>query len=109
MVKRNSRRFTLPSGSGQGDSQFHRPRKRGRRLWHARRCLFEPLERRVLLAGDINFSVGDEIRNYRLAVATTEEYTTAIGGEAAALASVNELVADFNKSTRVNWRFVLIW
>ncbi|QDV83430.1 Calx-beta domain-containing protein [Planctomycetes bacterium TBK1r] len=54
------------------------------------------LEQRYLLAGDTNYSYGDELRNYRLAIATTEEFTAAIGGEVAALASVNALVSELN-------------
>ncbi len=63
-----------------------------------RRMVCETLERRVVLSATIgnNIAVGNELRNYRLAVATTEEYTAAIGGEAAALASVNQLVDDLN-------------
>ena len=57
----------------------------------------QSLEARYLLAGTTNFATGAELRNYRLAIATTEEYTAAIGGEAAALASVTKLVDDINQ------------
>ncbi|MCA9175452.1 MAG: hypothetical protein KDB14_13300, partial [Planctomycetales bacterium] len=62
-----------------------------------RRLLFEPLEDRLLLATiNNNLDVGTELRNYRIAVATTVEYTTFFGSEAAALAAVQDTIASLN-------------
>ncbi len=71
-------------------------RLRDRVLTRRRFLQLQMLERRDLLAGDFNYGVGDELRTYRLAVATTAEYTAAIGGTSAALASVQQLVQDLN-------------
>ncbi|HZN32778.1 MAG TPA: M12 family metallo-peptidase, partial [Pirellulaceae bacterium] len=54
---------------------------------------FEPLEDRRLLA---NFAVGDNLRNYRLAIAATAEYTSFFGGQAQAFAAIQSFVADLN-------------
>lgn len=44
----------------------------------------ESLERRIVLSATIgnNLSVGDQIQHFRLAIATTAEYTTLLGGQA---------------------------
>ena len=58
------------------------------------------LESRRLLAagvGDDNFGVGDQLRNYRLAVAATAEYTGFHGGQAGALTAIQNLVAEINE------------
>ncbi|WP_167546552.1 reprolysin-like metallopeptidase [Stieleria maiorica] len=55
-------------------------------------------DRRLLAAGvgDDNFGIGTELRNYRLAVAATAEYTDFIGGQEAAFDAINDAVNELN-------------
>ncbi|MCD0461718.1 Calx-beta domain-containing protein [Roseiconus lacunae] len=64
-----------------------------------RRLLQEQLEARVVLSATIgnNIDVGDSLQNYRLAIAATEEYTAYFGGEAQALAAIEDFVDDVNE------------
>ncbi|PHS18480.1 MAG: hypothetical protein COA78_02315, partial [Blastopirellula sp.] len=57
----------------------------------------ETLEERNLLAeiGN-NIAVGDELLNYRIAIAATAEYTSYFGGQANALTAIQAMVADLN-------------
>ncbi|WP_197454467.1 reprolysin-like metallopeptidase [Stieleria varia] len=73
----------------------------------------EVLESRNLLAagvGDDNFSVGDQLRHYRLAIAATAEYTEFIGGQAQAFAQIQSTVDDLNEifQRELSIRFDLI-
>ncbi|MCI0359285.1 MAG: M12 family metallo-peptidase, partial [Planctomycetaceae bacterium] len=63
-----------------------------------RRLRFEHLEQRQLLAAVIgnNISVGADLRNYRLAIAATGEYTQFFGTQAAAFSAIQTFVADLN-------------
>lgn len=60
----------------------------------------ESLEDRCLLTpgvvGDDNISVGSNLRNYRLAIAATAEYTAFFGGQAGALAAITSFVTELN-------------
>ena len=59
----------------------------------------EALEDRTMLSIDIgtNIGVGDQMRNYRLAIAATAEYTAFFGGEAQALTAIQTFVDDVNE------------
>ena len=72
-------------------------RKDTRRPVGRRRLAVEPLEDRRLLAtiGN-NLAIGDQLRIYRLALATTGEFTTLLGGVAATQTFLNDFVADVN-------------
>ena len=75
----------------------HRPRRLRTDTGACVAADVQALEDRVLLAviGN-NQSVGDELRNYRLAIAATAEYTTFFGGQANAFASIQSFVTDLN-------------
>ena len=64
-----------------------------------RRLRFEALEDRRLLTAIIgnNIAVGSELRNYRIAIAATAEYTIFHGGEMEAFGAIQQLVAELNK------------
>ena len=64
----------------------------------SRRLKCEPLEKRYLMTATIgnNIGVGDELQNFRLAVATTAEYTAFFGGENQAFAAVQDTVDRIN-------------
>ncbi len=71
--------------------------KANRRSKYSRRLNFERLEDRVVpVTFGTNFSVGEQLRHYRLAVGATIEYTNFHGGELQALAAINEFVDDLN-------------
>ena len=78
--KRDSRHATRKIGSGN----------------HSR---FETLEPRVVLSATIgnNLSVGDQLQNYRLAIAATAEYTAFFGGQTAAFSAIQTFVSDVNQ------------
>ena len=75
-----------------------------------RKIVGELLERREMLAGDINHAIGDELREYRLALATTAEFTSAVGGVGATQSLLNDFVGDlnefFNREVAVNFSLV---
>lgn len=60
---------------------------------------FEALEDRRLLTAVIgnNMAVGSQLRNYRIAIGATAEYTAFHGGQTEALGAIGQLVADLNK------------
>ena len=75
-------------------------RRKVSRLIRRRRLISEMLERRYLLAagvGDDNFAVGDQLREYRLAIAATAEYTSYFGDQASAFAAIQDTVASLNE------------
>lgn len=55
----------------------------------------ESLEQRLLLT---NFAVGDQLRNYRVAIASTAEMTAHLGGQAATLVTIQNIVSTFNST-----------
>ncbi|MCA9135338.1 MAG: hypothetical protein KDB00_01230, partial [Planctomycetales bacterium] len=58
----------------------------------------ETLESRIVLSATIgnNIGVGNELQNYRLAIAATAEYTGFFGGQTQALAAIETFVSDVN-------------
>lgn len=76
-----------------------RPRTKNeiRKTCRYRSCRHESLGARLLLAGDTNSAVGDQALVYRIAIATTAEFTQLVGGVDAALASAEQLVDDLNE------------
>ena len=76
-----------------------RDKLRRSRPVHARRrklCVETLEDRRLLAVIGNNLSVGDELRNYRIAIATTAQYTAFHGGQASALTAVQSFVSDLN-------------
>lgn len=76
-------------------------RHRNRRTKFRRQLsAIESLEDRCLLShnvvGDDNISVGENLRNYRLAIAATAEYTEFFGGQAGALTAIQSVVTELN-------------
>lgn len=65
---------------------------------HKRRLISETLENRVVLSATIgnNIGVGDQVQNFRLAIAATAEYTALLGGQAQAFAAIQTFVSDVN-------------
>lgn len=59
----------------------------------------EALEERLVLSATIgnNIGVGDQLQNYRIAIAATAEYTAYFGSQAAALAAIQTTVAELNE------------
>ncbi|WP_197455214.1 reprolysin-like metallopeptidase [Stieleria neptunia] len=64
-----------------------------------RRLVKENLEHRIVLSATIgnNIGVGDQIQNFRLAIAATAEYTALLGGQANAFAAIESFVRDVNE------------
>lgn len=88
MLIRNLRR------GGKSKSSDTRKERNGKNRCVVRHNLrLESLEDRRLLA---NLSAGSELRNYRLAIAATAEYTAFHGGPAAAFAQIQNFVSDLN-------------
>lgn len=86
--------------------------RKSQRRAAARRLLFEPLETRELLAvmPGVNPSAGTEVITYKLALATTQEATIALGGETKAKAFVRELATELSKNfeRELSIRFELV-
>lgn len=64
-----------------------------------RSLVCETLERRIVLSATIgnNIGKGDQLQNYRLAIAATAEYTAFFGGQTQALAAIESLVSSVNE------------
>ncbi|APZ96389.1 right-handed parallel beta-helix repeat-containing protein [Fuerstiella marisgermanici] len=87
------------------DSLLRGQKRRSRRIdKHGARhepqvtCCVERMEDRALLSATIgnNIDVGDQLRNYRLAIAATAEYTAFFGGQTQALTAIQTFVDDVN-------------
>lgn len=59
----------------------------------------EALEERLVLSATVgnNIAVGDEFQNYRIAIAATAEFTAYFGDQNAALAAIQDTVAELNE------------
>lgn len=99
----------LERGSRSGRISRGVKRKRVNRL-RRRAATAERLEQRELLAGDINYAFGTEMREYRLALATTAEFTSAVGGVGATQTLLSNVVSDlnnlFNQDLAINLQLV---
>ncbi len=78
------------------------PRRFKRKPSDARRrrsLVCETLERRIVLSATIgnNIGKGDQLQNYRLAIAATAEYTAFFGGQTQALAAIESFVSSVNE------------
>jgi hypothetical protein len=82
-------------GRREQDPRPARTRKIGSG-YHSR---FETLEQRVVLSATIgnNIGVGDQLQNYRLAIAATAEYTAFFGGESQAHSAIQTFVSSINQ------------
>lgn len=71
----------------------------GTRRRSTRRLAKQDLEKRIVLSATIgnNIGVGDQIQNFRLAIAATAEYTALLGGQSQAFAAIETFVSDVNE------------
>jgi len=93
---------SLFTSSSRNRNKQRSPRvgeSRSSHLWLTCYVSGEKLEERLPLSATIgnNIGVGDQLQNYRIAIAATAEYTAYFGGQSAALTAIENIVSELNQ------------